>query len=97
MAERPPWKRGDILAMEHSYGFNVWRGCHVFKSDYDPVWRDGGWNYGYRRASEVRLATLDDINRLIEITRADIKREQECLGKLLAIYYQITRQNAEVI
>jgi hypothetical protein len=79
---KPDWKKGDVLARPNDIAREaVMYGCSVFVAKHDPHLK-GIWKYGSRPASEVRLATQADINRLMKIHLDNIKRGVDELLRL---------------
>jgi len=81
---KPTWHKGDILAMPadlQPWGNGVANGCAVFVAEHEPRF-DGVWLYGHRPARELRLATTDDIDRLIAIHFEKIGRAKMSIDKL---------------
>lgn len=97
MTEKPPWKRGDVLAMpndlrSHRSTGAIAHGCHVFIAEIDPTFDPalGEWCYGAHSARELRLATIADIDRLISIEQSslliistNLTRLLECRAKVV--------------
>ena len=82
---KPTWKKGDLLAMPADLqprGSCVSDGCAVFVAEHDPVFRDGKWWYVCRDATELRLATAADLDRLIGIAEAECYRAGERWDRL---------------
>ena len=73
-ANKPAWRKGDLLAMPQDlnskygrYGSSIAYGCCVFVAEHDPEVFKGEWCYGGTTANCFRPATVEDLERLIEI------------------------------
>lgn len=89
---KPDWHKGDVIAIPQDlapFG-NITRGCCVFVAEHEPrETKSGSWLYGLRDCAELRRATVEDVERLIEISVADATRELKELQRLMDIHTQM--------
>ena len=72
--DKPFWKRGDVLCLTNDLapaGHSIWRGVYVFEADTEPVSRGGRWYMVFRPQEELRHATVEDIDRLIDLAHGE--------------------------
>ena len=76
----PNWKKGDIVALLHNGGGVI----HIFEAEHDPwyVSSTENWYYVLRNCKEIRLATIEDVDKKIEYQKEIVEREQARLDKL---------------
>jgi hypothetical protein len=97
-SQNPPnWKKGDIVVLHYE-------GCKdcitsIFEAEYDPkycntIFDDSSkdWHYGFRNCKEIRLATIEDVNRKIQYQTEIVEREQAILDKLLSFLMKVNRE-----
>lgn len=79
---RPNWTAGDVIAMPQNvnrFGGSIYNGCAVFTAEHEPRYAYGKWLYGHRDCEELRLATVEDVERLLAIELAALARaSSEC-------------------
>lgn len=85
MKDKPNWKKGDIVALLQTDGGVL----QIFEAEHDPQYSSTilnlqiDWYYGLRNCKEIRLATIDDIDRKIKFQKESLELEQSRLDKLL--------------
>lgn len=87
---KPDWHKGDLICMPQDLAGDgyISHGCHVFEAEHDPHQEEGGrrrWLYGARDCREIRRATVEDVDRLIECRSHAVVRESHELGLLLEL------------
>jgi len=100
----PNWRKGDVIAMptdlrHHNetrwQSVGISNGCSVFVAEQDPCdslpnrQDKGTYYYGWTNAKCFRLATVGDIDRLIEIQQNIVEREQSELERLDDMRYSV--------
>jgi hypothetical protein len=97
VANKPNWKKGDIVVLLNTWG----RAISIFEAEKDPYYAtqgtvledSPGWYYGLRDCDEIRLATQDDLQEKIKYQQETLAREQERLNILLSFKDRIDKPN----
>lgn len=81
----PNWKKGDIIALLHNSGGVI----HIFEAEHNPYYgktffsSNEDWYYGLRNCEEIRLATIEDIDKKIKYQKENVERGKAILDQLL--------------
>jgi hypothetical protein len=92
-SQNPPnWKKGDIVVLTDCGA------AAIFEAEHDPqyctsIWSsEKKWHYGLRYCKEIRLATIEDVNRKIQYQTEIVEREQAILDKLFSFLMKVNRE-----
>ncbi len=85
MTKKPDWGKGDLIAMPQDLSDEgtIFDGCHVFVAEHEPRLEGTRWLYGLRPCTELRRATVEDVDRLLRIGCERLNREVEFVRRLL--------------
>jgi hypothetical protein len=87
----PNWKKGDIVVLFHY-------GC-IFEAEHDPkycstIFSSEDWHYGLTKCKEIRLATIEDVDKKIEYQTKIVEREQATLDRLIDFSKRVRNEPA---
>ena len=94
-SQNPPnWKKGDIVALLYNSGGVI----QIFEAKHDPWYgktfysSKEDWYYGLTTCKEIRLATIEDVDRKIQYQTEIVEREQARLDELLSFLMKGNRE-----